>query len=286
MPIALNHVCLTYEQGTPFETPALCDISLKIEDGQFVGILGHTGCGKSTLVQLIAGLVKPTSGEVLLDGKNINQKAYDRNELRKKVGVLFQYPEYQLFETTVGKDVAFGLKRSGLSRAEVDVRVRRALEMVGFDYEKVHSLSPLGLSGGEKRKVAIAGVLATEPQILILDEPIAGLDPLGRESLLKLLDTLNSSGTTILMISHNTDALVEHAKRMLVLENGKLIIDGTTKEVFGNVDFLLKNRLGTSQPGEIACMLRKQGIEVPQNIIRYDELLAYLTSIGKRGLQK
>lgn len=177
MSISLSHVSFTYSPGTVFEKLALYDINLTIEDGEYVGIMGQTGCGKSTLLQLMVGLEQPSEGKVFVDGKDINVREYNRKILRQKVGMVFQYPEVQLFETSVEKDVAFGLKHSGLSKTEIDENVRWAVEMLGLDFEKIRAISPFSLSGGEKRRVAIAGILATKPKILILDEPVAGLDP-------------------------------------------------------------------------------------------------------------
>ena len=195
MLIKIESVSFTYAPGTAFETAALSDINLSIEGGEFIGLMGHTGCGKSTLIQLIAGLLRPSRGKILLEGRDINQKGYERNELREKVGILFQYPEYQLFETTVERDIAFGLKYLPLSAGEKSERVRWALETVGFSFDDIAAQSPLGLSGGEKRRMAIAGVLAAKPQILILDEPVAALDPLGRCDFMEFISGLNRSGT-------------------------------------------------------------------------------------------
>ena len=234
MSIEIRSVCCTYGSGTPFETKALKNISLTIEKGEFVGIMGRTGCGKSTLIQAIAGLIPISGGQLLLDGEDINAKSYDRSVLRRKLGIVFQYPECQLFEQTVEKDVAFGLKHSGLSNNEVHDRVKWALSVCGFDYDKVCKLSPLGMSGGEKRRIAIAGVLAVKPEYLILDEPIAGLDPLGRAAFLKLVTGLNAEGMTIIMISHNADCIAEYARRIIVLDNGELAADGTPQELFAD----------------------------------------------------
>lgn len=282
MPIEIKNVSYVYAKGTPFETTALQNVSMTIENGDFVGVMGHTGCGKSTLIQLIVGLMRPSDGEILIAGKDINLRGYNRSELRRKVGLVFQYPECQLFETRVEKDVEFGLKHLNLPKGEKSERVKWALETVGFDFDKVRDLSPLGLSGGEKRRVAIAGVLAVKPQVLILDEPVAGLDPLGREAFLKLTDELNVAGTTIIMVSHNVDALAEHAKRIVVLENGEIIMDGSAKEVLGNADKLTKNQIGISQSTIIAEMLLERGVNIKQDTIRYDELVSQLISL-KRG---
>lgn len=283
MPITLNRVSYTYCADTKYAVPALRDVSLHIADGEFVGIMGRTGCGKSTLIQLIAGLLTPTSGTVLLDGEDINSRRFDRRILRRRIGVVFQYPEYQLFETTVARDVAFGLRRIGKRPDEIENAVRNALQTVGFDYDTVKDLSPLGFSGGEKRRIAIAGVLAAEPGILILDEPVAGLDPLARDAFLELITKLNRSGMTILMISHNTDALAEYAQRILILKDGQLLRDGTARVVFSEYDFLHKNGLSAGEARETAELLRQHGFGIPADTIRYDELLIHLISAG-RGL--
>ncbi|MCB2214073.1 ATP-binding cassette domain-containing protein [bacterium] len=281
MPIELNQVSYTYSQGTVFETPALRDISLTIEDGEYVGIMGQTGCGKSTLIQLMVGLMKPTSGQIRVDGEDINARDYRREALRRKVGIVFQYPEVQLFETTVEKDVAFGLKHSNLSKAEIAENVRWAIETVGLDFEQVRSVSPFSLSGGEKRRVAIAGILAAKPKILILDEPIAGLDPVGREDFLALTRELNKSGVTIIMVSHSADALAENAQRVIVLEAGRLVMDSPAKEAFSDVDLLGELGVGISQVREIGHLLQDCGFDIPQDTIRYEEILPLLIKIGK-----
>jgi len=285
MSIITTNLSYTYLLNTPLETKALDSVSLTFENGEYIGIMGNTGCGKSTLIQLLAGLLIPSSGNVFLNGDDINDKKYRREELHKKVGILFQYPEYQLFETTVEKDVAFALNHSGLSKSEVTQNVRRALETVGFDYEKVKFLSPLGLSGGEKRRVAIAGVLAQNPEVLILDEPIAGLDPLGRKAFLELTDSLNKRGVTIIMVSHNADALAEHAKRILILENGQLIMDGLTKDVFKNTNALRKKNIGISQARDVADNLCNRGFKIiPGDIVKYDELISsILRTVNENG---
>lgn len=276
MPIELDHLTYTYLPGTPRAVNALQDICLQIQDGECVGIMGHTGCGKSTMIQLIAGLLIPTGGRVFLDGADINQKGYDRNILRRDVGVVFQEPEYQLFETTVEKDVTFGLKYSGLSRGEMVERARQALEIVGFSFERIRNQSPLALSGGEKRRVAIAGVLAVKPKILIFDEPFAGLDPLGRESFLHLVSRLHQNGLTLLIISHNADAMSECAERILILDGGRLLADGTAKKVLSNSSRMQALGLGVSAPREIADLLSARGMKLPEPLISYQELLSIL----------
>ena len=232
MPIEIKNLSYTYMPGTPFEHKAVDDLSLRIEDGEFVGIIGHTGSGKSTLIQILAGLLKGAEGTVLIDGKDIFSKETNRQWLRQTVGVVFQYPEYQLFEETVYKDVAYGPLKTGIDPREIESRVRVALGLVGLDYDLYKDKSPFELSGGQKRKAAIAGVLAMEPKILIMDEPIAGLDPQGRESLMDLVQDLNHVGTTILMISHNMDGLAEYATRVVMMHKSRLVMNGTPKEVF------------------------------------------------------
>ncbi len=283
MSITLKNVSYTYAPNTVFESPALQNVSLQIQQGEFVGLMGKTGCGKSTLIQLMDGLLAPTEGRVLLDGEDIFAKGYDRSKLRRKVGVVFQYPEYQLFESTVEKDVAFGLKHLPLTAEEKRQQIRWALETVGFDYEQVREMSPLEFSGGEKRRIAIAGILAAKPEILILDEPIAGLDPLGREAFLQLTDRLNAQGVTILMISHNADALAEHAQRILVLEEGCLLRDEAAKALFADTDFLLQHGLGIPQSRRIARMLQERGHAIPDDVLRYEELLPHLLRLGKEA---
>ena len=242
MPITVTNLTCVYGAGTPFEVTALRDVSVTVENGSFVGILGRTGCGKSTLIQIMAGLLTPTAGTVMLDGQDIH--------------------------------VAFGLKHSGLSAAEKQARVRWALETVGFSFEKIHDQPPMGLSGGEKRRVAIAGVLATRPEYLILDEPIAGLDPLGREAFLQLITELNRGGMTILMVSHNADCLGAYARRLLVLEDGQLVRDGTPEEIYADLDWMRAHRLGVPQSRTAAALLQQGGLDIPQDIASYDALLA------------
>lgn len=283
MSIEIRSVCCTYGSGTPFETKALKNISLTIEKGEFVGIMGRTGCGKSTLIQAIAGLIPISGGQLLLDGEDINAKSYDRSVLRRKLGIVFQYPECQLFEQTVEKDVAFGLKHSGLSSNEVHDRVKWALSVCGFDYDNVCKLSPFGMSGGEKRRIAIAGVLAVKPEYLILDEPIAGLDPLGRAAFLNLVTGLNAEGMTIIMISHNADCIAEYARRIVVLDNGELAADGTPQELFADADKMRALHLGVSRSRELGLMLTEKGFDISPAACTYDELFSAVYGILKDG---
>ena len=283
MPLSVKKLNYFYMTGTPFEVQALKDVSLDVSDGEFVGIIGHTGCGKSTLIQLMAGLLKPASGTVLVNGRDINASGYDRKLLRRTLGVVFQYPEYQLFEETVGKDVAFGPLKAGMTEVEAEKNVDTALELVGFEPAKIKPLSPFDLSGGQKRKVAIAGVLAMDPQILILDEPIAGLDPLGREQFMQLVKKLNDCGVTIIMISHNMDGLADYASRIIAMDHGELYADGTPKEVFADLDKLKKVGIGASEAREAAAMLKERGWDIPSDLIKKDELVAAILKLSEDG---
>ena len=269
MQIELKSVSYTYAPSTSYQTQALDNINLTVSSGEFIGIMGRTGCGKSTLIQLIDGLLAPTSGTVLLDGHDINNKRYDRNILRRNIGIVFQLPEYQLFETTVERDVAFGLKHSGLSKNEIRKRVEEALSAVGFDYDKVRDKSPLSFSGGEKKRLAIAGVLAAKPNFLILDEPIAGLDYQGKTAFLELIKSLNENGTAIIMISHDSDALAEYASRIILMENGQIVREGSPEEIFANFEILNNIGAGTAKAFYISNMLRQRGIEINSHTVRY-----------------
>ena len=274
MPIELRSVSYTYAPGTPYCAHAIKELSLTINDGEFVGVMGRTGCGKSTLIQLIAGLISPTRGQILLDGRDINDRRFDRSLLHRRIGVVFQFPEIQLFETTVGRDVAFALRHFDWTEEEKTASVRASLESVGFDYDKVKDKSPLGFSGGEKRRIAIAGVLAAKPDILILDEPVAGLDPLGRDAFLAMLDELHREGRTIIMISHNADAIAEHAGRVIVLRDGELLRDGSVSEIFSDFAALSDNGVGTLSVGRTVELLRRRGVELPADTVRYSQLLS------------
>ena len=238
----------------------LDQVSLQVGSGEFVGIVGCTGCGKTTLLKAMAGLLKVQDGEILLDGENIFSRRFDRTVLRRKVGMVFQYPEYQLFAQTVEKDVGFGLKYSRLSREEKQERVRWALEQMGFSYEEIKDQSPLSLSGGEKRRVAIAGVLATKPELLMLDEPLAGLDPMAREMFLEFLEKLTGQGVTVLMVSHNLDALAEHAARIIGMKQGKIVMDGSCQEVLGDSRALRTIGLLGSEAAQTAELLQESGV--------------------------
>ena len=280
MSIETKHLNLSFG-----DTRVLNDINVSIEDGEFVGVMGRTGCGKTSFMQLLAGLIRPTGGEVLIDGENIFASRYDRKKLRRKLGFVFQFPEVQLFETTVERDVTFALKHSGLSRMKMRERAVESLAAVGFVGESILEQSPLSLSGGQRRRIAVAGVLAQKPKILILDEPLAGLDPTARREFLLLLRRLNrEDGTTILMISHNADALAENCSRILVLDEGCLLSDGTPQEVFFDADALRARHLDVSFARQTAQLLQKGGFDVPQNIVSRDALLeSVLHAFGREG---
>ena len=273
MSIVFRDVSYSYAEGTAYRTDALNQISLNIGDGEFVGIMGQTGSGKSTLIQLAAGLLTPSSGQVLLNGEDINERSYDRRRLRKAVGIVFQFPEAQLFESTVEKDVGFGPSNLGWDKERIQTAVQESLALMGFDYEVVKDQSPLGFSGGEKRRLAIAGVLASDPDFLILDEPVAGLDPSARRNLLTLLRDLNQAGKTILMVSHNVDALSECAGRIILMDRGSVVFDGESAEAFSDPDFLKEHGIRGGQVSRLVQMLREKGSGLSNRVIRYDELL-------------
>ena len=276
----LTHV---YSQGTPFEKVAIDKISLEIDRGEIVGIIGHTGSGKSTFVQHLNGLLKPTSGKVFFDGTDIHASKETARDVRYKVGLLFQYPEYQLFEETVFRDIAFGPKNMGLTEEEIRERV---LEAAGFADvpESILESSPLELSGGQKRRVAIAGVIAMMPQVLILDEPTAGLDPAGRDSILqKIMDYRRETEGTILLVSHSMDDVARLATRLLVFDRGRIAMDGTPAEVFDRADELKEMGLTVPAATEIALALRRRGIDIPESIYTINYLRKQLVSLREGG---
>ena len=255
----LNYI---YSAGTPFQHQALKDVSFAVNRGEFIGIIGHTGSGKSTLMQQLNGLLKPTSGTILLDGQDIWSDKKLTRQARFRVGLVFQYPEYQLFEETVYRDIAFGPKNMGLKDEEIDRRVREAAAIVGLKEEQLQ-VSPFDLSGGQKRRVAIAGVLAMEPDVLILDEPTAGLDPVGREGILKNIeDYRRTRNATIIMVSHSMDDVARLTDRLLVMNGSCLAMDGTPAEVFSRAEELLEMGLNIPQVTRVFLQLRKMGLDV------------------------
>lgn len=279
MQLELKSVSYTYAPDTCYQTKALDNINLTVSSGEFVGIMGRTGCGKSTLLQIIDGLLVPDSGIVMVDGQDINDEKYDRAVLRSSIGLVFQYPEYQLFETTVERDVAFSLKHSGLSKKEIKERVAEALNLAGFYYDKVRNKSPLSFSGGEKKRLAIAGVLAAKPDVLILDEPIAGLDYQGKTDFLRLIKELNEKGTTIIMISHDSDVLAEYASRIIVMDNGRIICDDTAASVLSDFKMLNKIGVGAGKIVSVSNMLRQRGVEINSQTVKYNQLLNEISRI-------
>ena len=271
MSILANHVDYIYNPGTVFEKKALSDVSFKIEDGEYVGLAGHTGSGKSTLVTHLNGLMKPTSGGIYVDGVDISSEGYDMKQLRSNVGLVFQYPEHQLFEEDVFTDVCFGPKNLGLDRTEIELRAYEALKAVGVK-DKHFYVSPFDLSGGEKRRVAIAGVLAMKPEVLVLDEPCAGLDPKGRDEILALVDSLHESlGITVMIVSHSMDDLAYHAQRILVMDDGKLVMDGPTREVFRHRQQLEEIGLAVPQATAVLSDLKQMGLNVRDDLITAEE---------------
>ena len=257
----LNHI---YSVGTPFEHQALKDVSFTAERGEFIGVIGHTGSGKSTLMQHLNGLLKPTSGQILLDGKDIWSDKATTRQSRFRVGLVFQYPEYQLFEETVYKDIAYGPKNMGLKQDEIDRRVREAARLVGLTDEQLE-VSPFDLSGGQKRRVAIAGVIAMEPEILILDEPTAGLDPSGREAILERIEQYRQEkNATIMMVSHSMNDVARLTDRLLVMCDAQLAMDGTPKEVFAHAQELLDMGLDIPEITRVFLHLQKMGLPVEQ----------------------
>lgn len=272
MPIIVKDVTHIYMPGTPFETKALDNINLTVEDGEFLGIIGHTGSGKSTLVQHLNGLLQPTSGKIYVDDIDLTGKKVNLRAVRQKVGIVFQYPEHQLFEETVALDVAFGPKNLGLSDEETEQRVREALAMVNLSYDEVKDRSPFELSGGQRRRVAIAGVLAMKPKILILDEPTAGLDPRGREEIFaQVVAIRRRMGITVVLVSHSMEDVARLADRLVVMHKGKLILTGTPREVFRHGDTLKQVGLGVPQITEVVRALNARGFGLPEDIITVEE---------------
>ena len=262
MPIIVDHLNCIYEAGTAMEVVALSDINLVIPDGQFIGLIGHTGSGKSSLIQQLNGLIKASSGTVYFNGEDIYDEDYDLKKLRSKVGLVFQYPEHQLFEVDVFSDVCYGPKNLGLSKKDVELRAYKALKMVGMDDEYFYQ-SPFDLSGGQKRRVAIAGVLAMEPEVLILDEPTAGLDPKGRDEILGLIKNLQAeTGMTIILVSHSMEDVANYVDRIIVMNGGSVMLDGVPKDVFTHYKELEEVGLAAPAVTYIMQQMKEQGFDV------------------------
>ena len=281
MSIKVSGLTHIYNHGTPFEQTAVNDVSFEIGPHEFIGIIGHTGSGKSTMIQHINRLLVPTSGTVFVNGKDINTKSYPMSEICKRVGIVFQYPEYQLFEETVYADVAFGPKNLGFDDEKVDMLVRESIELVGLDFEELRDMSPFELSGGQKRRVAIAGVLAMKPQILILDEPASGLDPMGKKEILESIRRMNKEfGICILLVSHNMDDVAEYSDRVMVFVKGELVMFDVPQQVFADTEFLENIGLSVPQSKRVLSMLAQRGFDVNtalyKNSDAIDEILAKL----------
>ena len=273
---ALTH---TYSAGTPFEHKAIDNVDLEVMPGEFLGIIGHTGSGKSTLIQHLNGLLRPTDGQILLDGTDIWARPKEIRKVRFQVGLVFQYPEYQLFEETVYKDISFGPKNMGLEGEEIDCRVRRAAAFAGIDEEMLEK-SPFELSGGQKRRVAIAGVIAMEPKVLILDEPTAGLDPRGREAILAQLRSYHKQkGNTVILVSHSMEEIARNVDRIVVMSHSHKLMDGTPEEVFSRADELLQVGLDVPQVTKVAMELQKRGLLADSSVYTIDELVRRLLSL-------
>lgn len=270
--IEIKNLNFIYNENTPFEKKALDNINLNIGKREFIGLIGHTGSGKSTLVQHLNGLIMPTSGDIIVDGINIVESGVKLNDIRQKVGLVFQYPEYQLFEETIYKDIAFGPKNLNLSDEEVDRRVKDAMRKVGLDFEEYKDRSPFRLSGGQKRRVAIAGVLAMEPKVLVLDEPTAGLDPKGREEILSEIYNLYlNSDISVVLVSHSMEDIAKLVERILVMKDGKLVMDGKTRDVFKEAIKLKEIGLGVPEITEFMMKYKSMGNDVREDILTVEE---------------
>jgi len=287
MSIKIENVTHIYMPKSPFEKVALDNVSLDIRDGEFVALIGHTGSGKSTLIQHFNGLLEATSGKIIIDGIDITDKKAKLTNIRKKVGLVFQYPEYQIFEETIAKDIEFGPRNLGLSDEEIHNRVIEAMDMVGLDYETYKDKSPFDLSGGQKRRVAIAGVIAMKPTTLILDEPTAGLDPKGRDDILDQISQLHKDySMTIVIVSHSMEDVAKIAERIIVMNDGKVALQGTPAEVFKEVDMLEKIGLGVPQVTYLVRELRKKGFDLSDNIFTIEEAKKEILSILKINKEK
>ena len=286
MSIQVDDLCYTYGEGTALERQALKHVSFEIKDGEFVGLIGHTGSGKSTLIQHLNGLIKPTSGDIKYNGVSIYSQGYKLKDLRSKVGLVFQYPEYQLFEADVFTDVCFGPKNLGLSQEEIEKRARHALKLVGLD-EKYYKQSPFELSGGQKRRVAIAGVLVMRPEMMILDEPTAGLDPQGRDEILGQIERLNREhGLTILVVSHSMEDMARYVDRVMVMNDGVKMFDDTPREVFRHYKELEKIGLAAPQITYIVQGLRERGIPIADSITTVEEARDAIMALYNRQKEK
>lgn len=279
MPVVVEHLSHTYKDGSLSAMPALEDISLTIEAGEFLCIIGHTGSGKTTFVQHLNGLLLPDTGSVIVDGFSMADKKA-RRQIRALVGMVFQYPEYQLFAETVREDVGFGPKNMGLDGQEIDRRVRSAMELVGLDWEEFAEKSPFELSGGEKRRAALAGIIAMEPRYIVLDEPMAGLDPGGRREILQMLERLRQdTGCAVIMVSHSMDDVAAHAQRVLVLDKGKMVYLDTPERIFAHGRELRQMGLSLPEASRLSMCLREKGLQVPEGLYTMDRMEKWLLEV-------
>ena len=283
MQITLERVSHIYQPGSPFQAAALRDVSLTVASGEFVALIGHTGSGKSTLAQHLNGLLQPTAGRVLIDGQDVNAKGYPRRAVRQRVGLVFQYPEHQLFEETVAKDVAFGPKNLGLSPAEIDERVREAMGRVGLNYDEMAGKSPFELSGGQMRRAALAGVLAMRPEVLVLDEPAAGLDPQSRREMLDMIGGLHAQGATIVMVSHAMDDVAQYATRVVVMEQGTVAMTGTPEEIVRRAEELCAMGLDVPSVCRLGMALRAAGLPFPAGVFRQEDAERAILALWKEA---
>ena len=280
MSIKIENLTYVYMPKTPFEKKALDNVSLEIEDGEFLAVIGHTGSGKSTLIQHLNGLLKPASGKIYVDGTDITDKDTKLVDIRKKVGLVFQYPEYQLFEETIAKDIAYGPTNLGLNEDEILRRVKKSMEMVGLDYDEYKDISPFELSGGQKRRVAIAGVIAMEPNVLILDEPTAGLDPAGRDDILEQIKFLHEKyNMTIILVSHSMEDVGKLAEKIIVMNDGHIELKGKPKEVFREIDTLERIGLAVPQVTYLMRELKRKGFNVSEDIFTVEKAKSELLNI-------
>lgn len=287
MSIEVRNLTHIYSEGLPFESLALDDVSFTAEDGQMVGIIGHTGSGKSTLLQHLNGLLKPKSGQIIAGGVDITADGVVMRDIRRRIGLVFQYPEYQLFEETVAKDVAFGPSNLGLETEEIDERVREAIELVGLDYDAVKNVSPFDLSGGQKRRVAIAGVIAMKPEVLILDEPTAGLNPRAHNDILEMVETIHRREKNIIfLVSHNMNDIARMSDKVIVMDHGRKMMDGTPSEVFSHEKELREMGLALPDSMELVSKLRNAGIEIPGEFLTMEAAADGIAEVlKKKGLR-
>ena len=278
MSLILDHVTHIYNAGTTFEKKALDDVSLVIPDGEFIGLIGHTGSGKSTLIQHLNGLLKPGSGNIFFNGENIYDNDFKMKDLRREVGLVFQYPEYQLFEVSVSRDVLFGPNNLGMKQLDAEMAAYGALKSVGID-ESLLDVSPLDLSGGQKRRVAIAGVLAMKPKVLILDEPAAGLDPLGRREILDMIANVRKEqNITVILVSHSMEDVAQYVERIVVMNKGRIAMDDTPEEVFSHDEELRQMGLDIPEITRLFMRMRREGFDVPSDVFTVDRAFEAMMS--------